>query len=228
MPKFRAVIVGAGRIGAGFNWDQDLAYTHAGAYMALKDRVELIGFVEPDQERAEAACLKWKVPALKSIADFKDFDIVSICTRDEDHMNTFVEVFAVTGSKLKGVWMEKPFPWSVLPSSSQPLIQVNYQRRADPVHREIACEATIHNKRLIVYGKDNETTRCHFRDLARFWDVPLDYRVHDGPCAYVLERRGTDYWFDNGGVNSGECFRLMLENLLDAVESKAELWSPPY
>ncbi len=39
MQKHRAVIVGAGRIGAGYKWDQDLGYTHSGAYMALKDRV---------------------------------------------------------------------------------------------------------------------------------------------------------------------------------------------
>lgn len=231
MARHRAVIIGAGRIGAGWNWLDD-AHTHAGAYLALKDRVELVGFVEPIHERAYAASQKWGLDWRGTISEAVDMwmpDIVSICTKDDDHAKTFIEVlkaYEPCQEMLKGIWVEKPFYLGNDGELPIP-IQVNYQRRADPLHRTLAV-AKVLNKRLVVYGKDDETTRCHFRDLSRFWEVPLDYRPFQGPCAYVLETNGAPLWFDNGGIDSGKCFKLMLGNLLDAVEGKADLWSPPY
>ncbi len=236
MAKHRAVIIGAGRIGAGYKWDQDLGYTHAGAYMALKDRVELVGFVEPDVDRARQAYHKWtfgdKVMfCVSSIGDIPcEFDIASVCVHPEQQAAVLAQLAGV-----KGVWCEKP--WVSPNVHFQVPVQVNYQRRADPKHQliaEIAAEGNKHKfgsftHSLIVYGKDDETTRCHFRDLARWWNVPLDYRPFNGPCAYIFKSKfdGPD-WFDNGGIDSAECFKGMLANLLDAVEGKAELWSPPY
>lgn len=218
MGRYRHLIVGAGRIGAGWNWHDD-AYTHAGASRALSDRIELVGFVEPNPERADAAEKKWGVTAYESLMEglvSSGADIVSVCVSPDDQS----AVLDALPRSLKGVWCEKPFmhpklvwPWPV---------QVNYLRRADFRHRNLARYA----RRLVVYGKDDIHTRCHFEDLAKWWKCPLDYRTFNGPCAYAVETSETFQFFDNGGVSGAECCRAMLENLLDHVERKKDLWSP--
>ncbi len=217
--RHKAIIIGGGRIGAGWNWLDDAA-THAGAYLALGDRVELVGFVEPDEWRAKAAWMKWGKPVAKRISDFDDFDIASVCVQPEQQAGVLAQLAGV-----KGVLCEKPYVSHNVHFSVP--VQVNFMRRADPLHRRIAERKA--GVRLIAYGYDNLTTRCHFDDLAKFWGVPLEYRKYDGPCSYILETNtGGSHWFDNGGVNSAECFKGMLGNLMDAMEGKADLFSPPY
>jgi hypothetical protein len=207
--------------------------------LAATDRVrtafgaELAGFIELVWERGEAAFKKWGVPWMNKHSvpwdacwsQFDGVDIVSICTQPEKR----ADVFASLPESVKGVWCEKPLGMTVMPPDRFK-VQVNYQRRADPLHQLLAASGTV--KKIVAYGKDDETTRCHFRDLSRFWGAPLDYRSFDGPCAYIAEKhigsvRSVD-WFDNGGVNSAECFKGMLGNLLDSVEGTADLFSPPY
>lgn len=216
--RHRAVIVGAGRIGAGYCWDQDLAYTHAGAYQALKDRVELVGFIEHDNDRAVAAKQKWNVPVYEDVPTGLMAlrpDIVSVCVNPE-HQPFVMSLI----EDVKAIWCEKPFV-SKKPEGIP--VQVNYMRRGDPTHRKLAWEIKPRHKelKLVVYGKDDIHTRCHFEDLSRWWDVELDYRNFNGPCAYAVGRM----FFDNGGVDGGECFRNMLENLLDHVDHGTTLWS---
>lgn len=213
MPRHRMVIVGAGRIGAAYNWPDD-SYSHAGAALALKDRVELLGFVEPDPGRRESAGRKWGLPSFKTVDD-ADADIVSVCVQPEQQKAAMESLPPF----IQCAWVEKPWvsgEWNACP------VNVNYLRRADLDHQYLATRGPW--KRLVVYGKDDETTRCHFRDLSRWWNVPLDYRTFNGPCAYALD----SIFFDNGGINPGDCMKAMLGNLLDAVEGKAELFSPPY
>lgn len=220
--KHRAVIIGAGRIGAGFNWHDD-AYTHAGAYKALPNRVELVGFVEPNVERAAAATKKWGKAVFHRIEDALanlQPDIVSLCVQPEQQEEALGQVI----SRVEGVWCEKPFMsrgYAGYP------IQVNYMRRGDKQHQILAADKQ-YSRRLIVYGKDDIHTRCHFEDLAKWFDADLIYRRFDGPCAYVLQdiTQDKDYFFDDGGVNGGVCFEAMLNNLLDHVDTGIPLWSP--
>jgi hypothetical protein len=217
--RHRALIIGAGRIGAGFNWNDD-AYTHAGAYRALSDRVELVGFVEPDLERRVKANLKWGVPSYDNVQIALEAlkpNIVSVCVQPEQQK----DVFEFLENGIKGVWCEKPF----MGGGFFPYpIQVNYMRRGDKEHRFIASVKEMAS-RLIVYGKDDIHTRCHFEDLAKWWNVPLDYRPFNGPCAYIVTGAGHRF-FDNGGVDGGTCFKAMLRNLLDHVDNGTPLWSP--
>jgi len=233
--KHRAVIIGAGRIGAGYQWDQDLAYTHAGAYQALKDRVELVGFIESDNDRATAAKAKWLLPVYEDVptglAALRP-DIVSICVQPHQQNTVYMQLDL---ESLKGIWQEKPF---VVPVREWGIpIQVNYMRRGDEYHRKILYDKSDSHKNwtLYVYGKDDIHTKCHFEDLAKWWDVELDYRVFNGPCAYILQNHcsGDTWFFDNGGVDGGSCFKAMLENLLDVVDGaknkygdEISLWSP--
>lgn len=221
--RYRHLIIGAGRIGAGFQWG-DLGYTHAGASRALSDRVELVGFVEPDPERAVSAKLKWQVPVYENLGAAYNAlrpDVVSVCVQPEKQAEVMydIEHFYV----LKAIWCEKPLV-SRVPKNVP--VQVNYMRRGDPWHRELKADRIIAGDTLIVYGKDDIHTRCHFEDLRDWWNVELDYRVFNGPCAYVLRTILKDYFFDQGGVDGAECFKAMLGNLLDHVEGKAALWSP--
>jgi hypothetical protein len=226
--KHRAVIIGAGRIGAGYNWHDD-AYTHAGAYRALSDRVELVGFVEPDLERRVKANLKWNVPTYESVAvalHTLSPDIVSVCVQPDQQE----EVMDQVNGMVKAVWCEKPWVTKL------PLlipVQVNYMRRGDWQHQLIAQERS--GGRIIVYGKDDIHTRCHFEDLAKWWDAELDYRHLSGPCSYVYLQYRERYlayevegvtFFDNGGVDGGTCFKEMLENLLDHIDKGTPLCSP--
>lgn len=218
--KHKALVIGAGRIGAGFRWMDD-AYTHAGAYRSLPERVELVGFVEPNPERADAAEKKWGVLAFESLQEALTSvkpDLVSVCVQPADQE----AVMESLPRNLKAVWCEKPFtprklvwPWPV---------QVNYMRRGDDHHRYLATVKHLLEK-LIVYGKDDIHTRCHFDDLAKWWGVELDYRPFNGPCAYILTGQGTRF-FDLGGVDGGVCFRNMLWNILEHVDFKNPLWSP--
>jgi len=221
--KQRAVIIGAGRIGAGFQWS-DLGYTHAGAYRALADRVELVGFVEPNEERAQSAKLKWQLPVYEDVptglAAMRP-DVISVCSQPQDQADIYKFLIEYRG--IKGIWQEKPFLLGNI-LEEWPPIQVNYMRRGDVMHQSI--HATQMQGRLVVYGKDDVHTKCHFEDLARWWRCTLDYRQFNGPCAYIYEAGGFHHFFDNGGVDGATCFRAMLGNLLDHIEGKAELWSP--
>ncbi len=216
--KHRALVIGAGRIGAGFAWHDD-AYTHAGAYRSLPDRVELVGFVEPDLERRVKANMKWKVPTYDNVPMALHVlkpDIVSVCVQPDQQQ----EVMDLLPTSIKGVWCEKPWV-STLPVNIP--VQVNYMRRGDDNHQ--AHVGKIAGK-LVVYGKDDIHTRCHFEDLAKFWNCPLDYRPFQGPCAYIVEANYGHVFFDNGGVDGGTCFKAMLRNLLDHVDNGTTLWSP--
>lgn len=234
MEKHRLLIVGAGRIGAGFNWD-DPGYTHAGAARALADRVELVGFVEPHGERRRQA-QRWGARVYDLLSDALedcDPDIISICTPPNDRQEP---ICACLAAGVKGLWIEKPLSGHSATcaqmiakdiAAAGVKANVNYLRRADLAHQFIARHH--HSGTLEVWAKDDIHTRCHFEDLRRWWRCKLIYNVIDGPCRY---RYTYPYlkvaFFDNGGVNPAECMKGMLGNLLDAVEGEAKLWSPPY
>ena len=221
----RAVIIGAGRIGAGFNWNDD-EYTHAGAYRALSDRVELVGFVEPDLERRVKAGLKWSVPAYDNVAIALEAlkpDIVSVCVQPVQQREALISLCGQ--QQIVGIWCEKPYFCNF--NYGWPPIQVNYLRRADPRHRKFAKMCNC-DKELVVYAKDDLHTRCHFEDLASWWKVPLKYYpIKEGPCSYFMgEPPYRMEGFALGGIDGGDCMKAMLGNLLDHVDNGTELWSP--
>lgn len=270
MEKHRALIVGAGRIGAGYNWMQTpYIYTHADAYLALEDRVELCGFVEPDVERANAAEKKYGIPAVDSLdralAEVKP-DVVSICTQPNQRAVLFGKCVEAGA---RGVWNEKPLNWGPYMDGAQGLIplQVNYWRRADTPHittaRRLAEGRYGAVLAMVVCAKRDTHTVCHFTDLALWWGVPksgLHYvditTVNYVEATYILyaekaviscSQGGMEFhvyegtrestWFPGMKIMRGDAKDLrlrqpdfmetMLGNLLDAMEGKAELLSPP-
>ena len=234
--KHRALIVGAGRMGAGYpnraTWSERYLYTHAEAYLALKDRVDLVGFVEPDHARriyAEETYGRLGYASLSMALEACRPDIVSICTPPEERERVMasLNVFRVAG-----VWCEKPL--SVRLSLCQPTnfdmkVQVNFCRRFDPLHRELAITRVWQD--MWVWAKRDMDTVVHFTDLARFFGIQRDgmrYFHMDGPNSYVIRHEDGASFFPLGGIKDGSPFMVnALTNLLDAVEGKATLISAP-
>ena len=231
--RHKAIIIGAGRMGSGYGLTPESHYyVHAKTYMDLSNRVELVGFVEPDEKRSTFAQEKWHLPTYSTLKAALgrqlDVDIVSICT----HPETRQEIMdTLHDHGIKGVWAEKPYTLTWTPKAK---VQVNYCRRFDALHREVRSilrEAT--SKRLVVMAKKDVHTVCHMTDLARYWNVDhLDYvDTPNEPGAYALRYKLAGSWqelfFPKGGISGDGFMRVALTNLLDAVDANAELVSPP-
>lgn len=226
--KYRAVIIGGGRIGVG---NDRFAYSHLRAYKALRNRIELVGIVETDSAIREYLKRTYGIPVFSGLEFCPlDFEVVSICTPPcaRERLAVFLDL---QRRPIKGVWCEKPYllertdwPWPV---------QVNYIRRFDPYHVGIKPQPR-HSPELFVIAKADIHTVCHFTDLARMWHVPvgaLRYYPYFGPCSYLLRSMSPcgmrERHFPLGGVKNPQgCMNRALANLLDVIEGKAELISP--
>jgi hypothetical protein len=229
--KHKGIIIGAGRMGSGYGLKPGSHYyTHAKAFMDLKDRVELCAFVEPNSKRAEFAQVMWGVPAYESLgaAISKHApDVASVCTQPESQ----TDILNALCGRVQGVWCEKPF---IPARSAWPFkLQIDYCRRFDLYHQAITLAMTeATDKRLVVMAKKDVHTVCHMTDLARFWRARLDYvDTPNEPGAYALRYKTGGDWkelfFPNGGISGDAFMKNALGNLLDAMEGKAPLISPP-
>ena len=236
-----AAIIGCGRIAAGIgDWPRTpYIYTHAEAYLALKDRVQLRWMLDKQGAIGLMAYEKFKDHGVGAIGggdwriDLRQAmlsapaEIVSVCVPPAAQVEVVAELAKYPC--IKGAWIEKPFMLKEWPKHWK--INVNYIRRADALHREL--EPSPFKTLLRVKAKKDIHTVCHFTDLARFWHLGkhrFEYTEFDGPCSYELELNFIVTTklrvFNDGGVTGG-FMEAMLGNLLDAVEGKAELWSPP-
>lgn len=231
----RALIIGCGRMGAGRDHDSPWVYSHIEAYRRTPERVDVVGFVDRVQARAEWAAKNWQVlfagdsivGALKELQP----DIVSVCTPPSDRLECLE---ACEAAGVAGIWCEKPYALAYLPKAH---VQVNYIRRFDARHRVIADrrQASPGPGSLVVVAANDIHTTCHFTDLARWWQISdLRYIPFHGPSTYVLREPGPvpgryagwrDELFTGGGVETGFMERA-LGNLLDALDGTAALESP--
>lgn len=232
MVKHRALIIGAGRMGSGWGLNNKAHYyVHAKTYKDLAKRVDLVGFVEPNEARADWSAHCWKVkswPTLDVALSEANADVVSVCTQP-DQRNDIIRACIRAG--VRGIWCEKPY---ALPAAASVHVQVNYCRRFDRFHakvKDFLKEAT--NSRLVIMAKKDVHTVCHMTDLARWWGVSNFNYVDtpNEPGAYFLRYQLKGIWqelsFPAGGISGDEFMKNALNNLLDAVEGKAELISPP-
>ncbi len=100
MDTIRVGVVGMGVMGV----------THAKIYKALP-QVQLVGLVEPDQGRGEAAANTLGVPCYQTLEELmrQDIQAVSVCTPDDMHKEFILKAFQ---NKVK-VLTEKPLETSV-------------------------------------------------------------------------------------------------------------------
>lgn len=147
-------------------------------------------------------------------------DIVSVCVPPEIQVEISAELQYYTF--VKGVWCEKPL---VCKDWAQK-VQVNYIRRFDRVHRQVADVLAGVPSTLYVWAKDDAATRCHFEDLARWWKSRLIYVDNSGEIPstnrYVVTTGKLSFSFENGGITEGGFMENALNDLLDAMEMNRE------
>ena len=121
MPKYRAAVIGLGRIASTIDDEIDtysghnLPMSHLACYAAVSN-TEVVGLADVIPERREAARKRWGIDAV--YADFRHMlaetkpDIVSVCTSSSPRGDVIEEI-ARGGYGVKAVWAEKPISSSL-------------------------------------------------------------------------------------------------------------------
>lgn len=184
MRQFGAVIIGLGRIGQGFDYDQQndsVIATHAAAY-ARHPGFALLAAVDPVAVQRERFTAKFKRPAYADVAAMmKEHkpEVFSIAVPVEQHCSTFQEVIQYNP---RAIICEKPIAVSVsdgrlmesVAKQHACVLAVNYMRRFEP--GSIALRTMIRQKELgsifkgtVWYSKGIYNNASHFIDLLCFW-----------------------------------------------------------
>lgn len=179
--NYRVAIIGAGRIGAMLD-DPGNPHilTHAHGYKACEG-FEIVGFVDPNLDKAEAASSRWGGDAFESIEklfETQSVEVVSVCLPDELHYATLL---ALAEKPVKFIFLEKPAVRT--PAEADEVrtlygelpirVQVNYTRRFVPEIRSIreAVRSGNYGKFLTGtghYGKGLLHNGSHMVDLLQF------------------------------------------------------------
>jgi len=179
--NYRVAIIGAGRIGATMDdpWSPHIL-THAHGYKACEG-FEIVGFVDPNLDKAEAASARWGGTAFESMEELFEtqaIDVVSICLPDELHYATLL---ALAEKPIKFIFLEKPAVTTAEEADvvrtlydELPIrVQVNYTRRFVPEIRRIREAIRSGNYGAFLtgigyYGKGLVHNGSHMVDLLQF------------------------------------------------------------
>jgi len=182
--KFRAGIVGCGRIGSEFDDDpkRKQVATHAGAYRAVDD-VELVAACDLNKEKLEKCGNRWHISSLYqdlgAMLKNEALDVLSICTWNSTHLDIIKETVK---SGVKAIFCEKPVADSLknadeivqLCNSKGVVLQIDHQRRFDKFHQEV--RAFLRGGKLgriqqvnFHYTAGIANTGSHMFDLLRFF-----------------------------------------------------------
>lgn len=179
--KYKVVIIGAGRIAAGFDTKNSKnILTHAHAF-GLNSNVELVGIYDVDVDRTKKMAKKWGIKPIFDLSLLGSIkpDIVSICTPDVTHYEMLLKVLDFNP---RLVICEKPLTTNV--KQTKKIISVyknrgvclmlNFSRRYDLFTRKIQHKLKQggYGKVLsanIVYTKGALHNGSHAIDLARFF-----------------------------------------------------------
>ena len=179
--KYRAVIIGAGRIAAQFDDVKSKnVLTHAHAYH-LNPQVSLAGIFDIDFSKASLAAKRWET---RSYEDFDKMfreirpEIVSICTPDDQH---FFVLRKILKYRPKIVICEKPITTKIadtekiikLYKKNKIPILVNYSRRFDGTVQKLKKELARGKYGKVIaatgiYSKGILHNGSHLIDLARY------------------------------------------------------------
>src|SRR5208283_1658689 len=179
--NYRVAIVGAGRIGAMADDPRNpLILTHAHGYKACEG-FEIVGFVDSNLDKAEAASARWGGAAFESIEkmfETKSVDVVSVCLPDELH---YAALLALAEESVKFIFLEKPAVRTpaeadeirTLYSGLPVRVQVNYTRRFVPEIRSIREAISTGKYGAFLtgtgyYGKGLLHNGSHMVDLLQF------------------------------------------------------------
>jgi len=179
--NYRVAIIGAGRIGAMLDdpWNPHIL-THAHGYKACEG-FEIVGFVDSNLDKAEAASARWGGTAFGSMEELFEtqaIEVVSICLPDELHYATLL---ALAEKPVQFIFLEKPAVRTAEEADvvrtlygKLPIrVQVNYTRRFVPEIRSIreAIRSGKYGAFLTgtgYYGKGLLHNGSHMVDLLQF------------------------------------------------------------
>jgi predicted dehydrogenase len=181
--KYRAAVIGCGRIGAGYDDDPLRGYvaTHVGAY-SERDDIELVALCDTDRYRVHRYAEQYHVPGrftdvVEMLAQSKP-DIVSVCTPASTHRQ-LVEQCAEMGAR--AIFCEKPIATTLEDADAMVqycqqrnvLFCIDHQRRFERFHR--SCREVIFSggigrmqRAVCVYGGGIRNTGSHLVDFLRF------------------------------------------------------------
>ncbi len=179
--KYKAVIIGAGKIACGFdNPKTKQILTHAHAFLSDK-RVELAGVFDIDKKKLKIAAKKWKIKAFTNFdAMFAETrpEIVSICTPDDQHFSVLRRILKYYP---KIVICEKPITTKIadtkriikLYKKNKIPVLVNYSRRFDGAVQNLKKELAQGKYGKVIaasgiYAKGLLHNGSHLIDLALY------------------------------------------------------------
>ncbi len=187
--KYKCAIVGLGRIGCGFDDDNNTLKinTHAGAYTKCS-QTKLVALCDIDKKKLKKYGAKYQVSRTyqnyDKLFEQEKLDIVSICTHPQFHLS-IVKSAAKNG--IKGIFLEKPISDSKsnakkiikICKEKKIMLQIDHQRRFSKFYKKIKNNLSkekigkIQNVN-IYYGSGIINTGTHLMDLIRlFFDEIL-------------------------------------------------------
>lgn len=172
---YKALIVGAGKIGAFFDAPDNFTYkTHASAFYR-SNLIEFIGFLDTNKERGKLAAERWGCRSYSSITEVESVDIVVIATSDSSHYSVFEDIVSLSP---KIVILEKPISDNLETSrklkyfadQNDVEVIVNFSRRFFPGFQEVVKminEGDLGNfiRGHAYYGKGINHNGSHLIDL---------------------------------------------------------------
>jgi len=191
--KYKAAVIGCGRIGCGFDDDpkrKNIA-THAKAYQILPN-TELVALCDIDEKKLEEYGKKFNVNTYldyKELFSTEKIDILSICTLNFTHLPIIEEGLRRKEQMgLKAIFCEKPIADSLgnaqkiidLCEKNKVLLIIDHQRRFDPFHNNV--RDYIRSGKLgkiqqatFYYSAGISNTGTHVFDLLRFFLGEVDW-----------------------------------------------------
>lgn len=183
--SYKALVVGLGQIGMGYDIDADPAIriaTLARAF-SVHPEYELVGGVDSDATRRELLRTRYALPAFADIdAAIKEArpEVVAIAVPTSVHYQVFFQLMQL--GKFKAILCEKPLAYNLaeatemvgLASNAGIPLFTNYMRRCDSavmeVRRRIASkEIAGPIKGICWYSKGLFNNGSHFVNLFQYW-----------------------------------------------------------
>ena len=174
MQKYKAAVIGLGQAGSRFDEEpRGCVWSHVGAYIALKERYELVGGVDVNQKNLDAFAKRCpSVPRYSSVSELMENghpDVVSLATPSNIRIEAVDELLKKCPPRL--IICEKPLATDI--SSRQRLVDecknknvvllVHYNRRYSPVYQTLL--KTI--REGVVGDVSSITVRCP----NRLWSI---------------------------------------------------------
>jgi predicted dehydrogenase len=182
MSKLKAVVIGLGNIGMGYDYahrGDDRVLTHAHAF-AAHPGFELVGAVDPVEENRQRFTTRYARAAYPSIAELFNHerpDVVAVAVPTSRHAQAFHELIA---HQPQVILCEKPLAGSVgeavdMLAAAERFgvkVMVNYMRRCEPGtlalrDRIAGGEFGEMRKGVVWYSRGLANNGSHFIDLMR-------------------------------------------------------------